>query len=203
MRAGVTALLLAVAVGAAPADADTEPRPFGISIFDPLQFPERERSIYGVRATLFYGRHRELRGADIGGLIMPVNVNHITGDMRGAQFGLANWVDGNVYGAQLGTLNRAGGSATGFQGGFVNIAGEADRFLGQWGFVNVSHGLHHGFQVGFVNHSRYITGAQVGFVNHATRLDGLQVGLLNMRGRPRMDMPRSSPTVLPLVTWSF
>jgi len=198
-----TLILLAITALSAPTTALAGNQPVGLSLFDPVQVPHRSSAITGVRFTVLYGRHHDLHGADVGGLLLPVSINHITGEMRGAQFGLANWVDRDVYGAQLGTVNRAGGNATGFQGGLVNLSGGANHFLGQWGLVNVSHGPHHGFQVGIVNHSAHITGAQVGFINHARRLDGLQVGLLNIRQQPRMDMPNASPTVFPIVTWSF
>lgn len=183
--------------------ATAQETPLGLSLFDPIQLPDRDRSIHGVRLTLIYGRHHDLHGADIGGLILPFAVNHLTGELRGAQFGLANWVDGDVYGSQVGGLNRIGGRGTGFQGGFVNISEGSRHFLGQWGLVNVTTGFHEGFQAGFVNHAGRVKGAQVGLVNHARELDGLQAGLLNIRSRPGIDMPSSSPVVFPLVSWSF
>jgi hypothetical protein len=202
-RFRVALILLAFIALSAPSTTLAKAYPIGLSLFDPVQIPHRSNSITGARFTVLYGRHHNLHGADVGGLVLPISINHLSGEMRGAQFGLANWVDGDMYGAQLGTVNRAGGNATGFQGGLVNISGEANRFLAQWGFVNLSHGSHHGFQVGFINHSAHITGAQVGILNHARRLDGLQVGLLNIRQQPRMNMPDASPTVFPIVTWSF
>lgn len=178
-------------------------RGFALSLFDPAQFPDNERSIHGARLTLIYGNNHDLYGADFGGLIWPFSVNRLTGELRGGQWGLANWVDGDMVGAQFGPVNRVGGQATGFQGGAFNISTRSGRFLAQWGFVNVTAHEHRGFQLGMLNHAGRITGAQVGLINHAVELDGVQVGLINVRQRPPMNMGEASPTVFPIVTWSF
>lgn len=187
-----------------PAVAGAEPyRGFALGLFDPAQFPDRERDVHGVRLSLVYSRHHDLFGADIGGILWPFSVNRLDGELRGAQSGLANSVAGNMAGAQFGAFNRVGGRATGFQGGILNISNDTEHFLGQWGIVNITAQTHHGAQVGILNHAHRVVGAQVGFVNHAVELDGVQVGLINLRQRPAMNMPDASPTVFPIVTWSF
>lgn len=187
-----------------PAIAGAEPyRGFALGLFDPAQFPERERDIHGVRLSLVYSRNHDLFGADIGGILWPFSVNRLDGELRGGQWGLANWVEGDMAGAQFGAFNHVGGQATGFQGGIINISNDTDHFLGQWGIVNITSHRHRGAQVGMLNHAHRVIGAQVGFINHAVELDGVQVGLINLRQQPAMNMPDASPTVFPIMTWSF
>ncbi|MDQ2069593.1 LA_2272 family surface repeat-containing protein [Natronospira bacteriovora] len=180
-------LLLMLLLAAPASHADDSP--IGISLFTPIQFPDSHQSITGVRLSLIYGRHHDLKGADLGNLISPISINHLTGELRGAQFGLVNWVEGDVYGAQFALLNRGGNNSNGFQGGLINISGGTGHFLGQWGMVNVNQGHHRGFQLGIVN--------------YAQRLQGLQIGLLNIRSEPSMSMPDASPVVFPIVAWAF
>lgn len=122
--------------------------PIGLGLFPPIQFPNSDFGIHGLRVSLV-GVNRETKGLDIGllgnitkqtfkGLAISglFNYNRVTADIIGLQIaGLAN-INGTasrLYGVQVGLYNRVG------------------KVYGlQIGLINATHELH-GIQIGLIN----------------------------------------------------
>jgi len=182
-------------------------KPLQLAVFNPVQLVPEDESIKGARLSLFYAVNEDVTGLSL----VWLGANRATGDVKGAEIGLGNWVEGSAYGLQLGLVNHAGERCVGLQYGAVNILG--GDFTGvQWGFVNwtegfmhggqagivniskgqsagidlgivnYSEGLFKGFQAGFVNYAAEMHGFQLGLVNYTKSLDGLQIGLANYNG---------------------
>lgn len=145
----LAAILLSVNVVCSfPAAALESSSPIGLGLFPPIQFPNTEFGINGLRIGLV-GVNREMRGLDIGilgnvtkqtfkGLAIAglFNYNHVTSTIVGLQIaGLAN-INGTaskLYGVQVGLYNRVG------------------KVYGlQIGLINATHELH-GIQIGLIN----------------------------------------------------
>jgi len=136
------------------------PAMFGF--FTPLQVPGPDFDVGGLRLNLFYGSCCNFDGLDIGfvgvsrnhanGWLINVvsvaygdglglhtgGVNYFSGDFKGLQIGLANWIDsGDVFqfgvyngaydmqGLQIGVINTAN-KMQGLQIGVVNIISHSD-----------------------------------------------------------------------------
>lgn len=135
--------------------------PLAISLVPPVQFPDENWDVCGLRLNLFVGRHRDVSFVDLGLL--------------------GNNVDGNLTGLEVaGLFNRIGSSD-----GAIQVAGlfnyvERD-FCGVQGslLVNRSDGDLEGLQLGSVNLGQDVSGLQVGLFNRAERANGLQIGLVN------------------------
>ena len=158
--------------------------PVEVSLVTPVQAPDRDYDIYGLRLNLIYGESKDVYGVDLG------IVNRTKGDFRGVELGGVNIADDTMYGVQLGLVNwNWNDSATwsdrsiGFQWGFIN---KSDTFCGfQDGLLNISMNSFTGWEYGFVNYAHDVTGLQSGVllifgVNFATgAVNGCQIGLLN------------------------
>ena len=125
--------------------------------FTPLQAPGPDYDVGGIRLNLFYGTCCNFDGLDIGFVGVSKNhangwlfnvvsvaygdglglhtggVNYLSGDFKGLQFGIANWIDsGDVF--QIGIYNGAY-DVQGLQIGVINTA---DKMQGlQIGVVNI------------------------------------------------------------------
>lgn len=163
--------------------------PLSIGIASPLQLPDSEWRVWGLRFGGFYGSSHEVIGIDFGACgrttigttgIQLTGFNRVCGDVRGIQFGLvANSDRLDVRGVQLGGVNWDQGSLGGVQLGIVNL--DAVFYGVQLGFLNWDGGLSYGAQAGFVNVDvNEYTGAAFGFVNKADRMSGFQMGLVNL-----------------------
>jgi hypothetical protein len=176
-----------------------------LAIFNPCQLIPENESIKGVSLDLIYVANRDVTGFSY----TFFGVNKATGDVKGVEWGLGNWVEGSVNGWQAGFLNRAGTRFVGFQEGVLNItkgdltgvqlgpinwaegfvhgaqAGlfnySTGRFIGlQGGAVNVSKGEFSGAALGIVNYAEgSVKGFQGGIVNSAGEMHGFQLGLVN------------------------
>lgn len=157
--------------------------PLSVGLLPPVQFPPSDFSVTGVRASLLWGRHRDVYGLDFGllgnitdqsftgiGVSGLFNATHGTTHVIGLQAaGLANFNTNKtrVYGLQLAALlnkNDAESSLTGVQFALVNLSPN----------MNV-----YGIQAGIYNKARAVYGFQIGLVNSCTNLHGLQIGLVN------------------------
>lgn len=157
--------------------------PLSVSVLPPVQFPPSDFSITGVRASVFWGNHRDIYGLDFGllgnvtqqdftGLAVSglTNITHGTTTAIGMQLaGLVNYNTNKtrVYGLQaaLGmNYNTAESSVTGLQLALANISPNTDI---------------RGFQFGIYNNARNVAGFQIGLVNFTQNLSGIQIGLLN------------------------
>jgi hypothetical protein len=139
---GLVAVLTLFVVGSVEAQ---DPHPVGFSLVHPVQTPDANRSIRGVRFNVIYGVNRNLTGLDIG-LLFPINT--ITNDLNGIQLGLYNRVGGRGKGLQWGAVNFVENDFTGLQTGFYNQAGSV-----------------HGTQLGLVNITDRLSGLQIGLAN--------------------------------------
>ena len=136
--------------------------PVMLGFFTPLQVPGPDFDVGGLRLNLFYGSCCNFDGLDIGfvgvsrnhanGWLINVvsvaygdglglhtgGVNYFSGDFKGLQIGLANWIDsGDVFqfgvyngaydmqGLQIGVINTAN-KMQGLQIGVVNIISHSD-----------------------------------------------------------------------------
>lgn len=157
--------------------------PVAVDIFPPIQFPPSDFDVTGVRASLLWGRQREVYGLDLalGGNITDntftgiavaglFNLTHGNTTAIGLQAaGLTNWntQKTRVIGLQaaLGLNNNVAESTVGgLEIAAVNLAD----------FTSI-----YGLQVGAYNTARDVYGLQIGIINKCTNLHGIQIGLLN------------------------
>lgn len=157
--------------------------PVAVSILPPVQFPSEDFSITGLRASVLWGRHRDLYGLDfgvlgnitdqdfVGAAVSGVfNITHGTTKILGLQLaGAANYTTQktNVYGVQaaLGlNLNTAESSVAGLQLALANVSQNTNIY---------------GVQAGIYNRAKDVYGLQIGLVNMANSLHGVQIGLIN------------------------
>ena len=162
--------------------AEAAVSPVSLAILPPVQFPPSDFSVIGLRASVFWGKQRDIYGIDLGllgniteqdfvgiGISGLMNVTHGTTNIIGLQLaGAANYNTNktSVYGVQaaLVNLNTAASSVAGLQIGAANISKFTDVY---------------GFQIGIYNRAQTVYGFQLGLVNQATNLHGIQIGLLN------------------------
>lgn len=169
-----------------------EVKPIQLAVFNPVQLVSEDKSISGVRLSLFYTVNKNVSGVSA----VWLGVNRVTGDAGDIELGLVNWVEGNAYGVQIGIVNHVGKQCGGLQYGMVNTVG--GDFTGvQWGLVNWTEGLMRGGQAGVVNYAKEVRGLQLGVVNYTKSLDGLQIGLGNYNGN------KKPMEFMVLVNWSF
>lgn len=185
-----------------------ETKPVQLAIFEPMQLVPKEDSVAGPRLSVFYTVNKNVSGFDL----VWLGVNKTTGDMKGVEIGLGNWVEGAAGGIQIGLVNHAGHRFKGLQYGFANVV-EGDTSGIQWGLVNWSEGYMHGLQAGLLNVSKGASkgfdlgvvnynegsfeGVQLGFINYSKSLNGLQIGLANYNGN------KKPMEFMVLVNWSF
>lgn len=162
--------------------------PVSIAIVPPVQFPPGDFSVTGVRASVLWGKHRDIYGLDMGLLgniteqtFTGIGVSGIFNNTRGVTnilglqlAGLAN-VNTNkvsVFGIQatLGVnYNTAASMVSGLQLALIaNISPFTDIY---------------GFQIGLYNRAKDVYGLQIGLVNVADNLHGIQIGLVNFNNK--------------------
>lgn len=157
--------------------------PVSLAVFPGLQFPGAEYTVAGLRASLFWGRQRDIYGLDLGvlgniteqdftgiGLSGLFNMTHGVTRVIGLQAALGMNMTTNkttVYGLQLAGLlnsNEAASSLIGFGVALVNLSPNMDIM---------------GVQLGVYNKALAVYGLQIGIVNVCKNLHGLQIGLVN------------------------
>lgn len=157
--------------------------PLSVSVIPPVQFPPSDFSITGVRASLIWGRHRDIYGLDLGvlgnvteqdftgiGISGLANITHGTTTILGLQAAGAANINTNktsVLGVQLAlglNQNTAESSVIGLQLALANLS---------------DHTKIYGFQMGIYNRALAVYGFQVGVVNVTDNLHGVQIGLIN------------------------
>ncbi|MEZ0392077.1 MAG: hypothetical protein ACAH59_07685 [Pseudobdellovibrionaceae bacterium] len=176
----ISLLFLAIAfAGEVPAAVT----PLSVGIAPPVQFPPDDFTITGLRASLLWGRHRDMYGFDFGGL-----GNITDGEFHGlALSGVFNYTKGttNIFGAQLAGLTNINTSKTnvyGLQASLgLNSNTAASTLVGvQFALVNLSEFTDvYGLQAGIYNHAKEVYGFQIGLVNITDNLHGIQIGLIN------------------------
>lgn len=180
MKTIIFALIAAILFVAPKASAFNSP--LSVSILPPLEFPSPEYSVTGLRASVLWGRHRDMYGIDLGlggnmteqrfvGIAVSGLFNYTAGDatilgLQAAAVANVNIQKTNVYGVQLAALNKNDAES-----GLVGLG---------LGLVNLSPNMRvTGIQAGIYNEARSVYGFQIGLVNKTTDLHGLQIGLLN------------------------
>ena len=137
--------------------------PFMLSLVTPLQVPQSDFDLGGLRVNLIYGECQEFDGFDIS------TVGRARGHANGLQTALlANIVNKDGVGLQIAPVNYVEGSYAGMQIGAVNYAGTQPKSKAQV------------FQIGVFNGSDYIKGCQLGVINIAREMIGVQIGLVNV-----------------------
>lgn len=143
--------------------ADGTPVPVQLSIWNPVQIFDSERSVRGFRYSLLRGVNRDVVGLDLSTVMSSTE-----GDVIGVQWALVfNDVKGSVWGLQSSALaNQA-------EGGFLGL---------QLGVVNLVYGDMSGVQLsvmGARNRAGHTRGVQVGaMISIADELIGAQVATL-------------------------
>ncbi|PWU20828.1 MAG: hypothetical protein C5B49_03620 [Bdellovibrio sp.] len=157
--------------------------PVSLSILPPIEFPPDDFTVTGVRASLLWGKQRDIYGLDFGllGNITELtfagvavsgmfNITHGTTTALGLQLaGLANYNTNktHVFGLQAALLN-------------INEAESAVVGVQLAPLANLSaHTKVYGLQVSVYNKAEDVYGFQIGLVNFADHLHGIQIGLLN------------------------
>jgi len=172
-------------LGAIPAYSFNSPISFGIA--PPVQFPQSDTSVTGLRVSGLWGRHRDMYGIDLGlagnvtdqefvGLAVSGLFN-ITHGQTTAIFAQAagltniNTTKANIYGVQIAAVlnNNIGESAV--NGLMIAAVNKAD------------HTVIRGAQLGLYNKAQSVYGLQVGVVNVCDNLHGLQIGLANFHNK--------------------
>ena len=164
--------------------------PVQIAFADPLEIPQANWNVYGLRYNIFFAQSFKVIGLDLG------LVGRCRDTFIGAAFETANWVEGDAVGAQFGAAgNVVAGNATGFQlAGVVNYnrglftgmqiapINNDGTFLGlQLGAVNWDKSICIGCQIGAVNADlNEFHGVSLGAVNWTGRLQGCQIGAVNV-----------------------
>ncbi len=157
--------------------------PLSLSILPPVQFPPEDFSITGARLSLFWGKHRDLYGLDVGGIGNITEQTFVGIGVAGA----FNWTKGNttILGLQLAggaNINTNKTNVYGLQAALgLNYNSAASSVTGlQLALVNIApHTTINGFQVGVYNRALAVRGFQIGLVNITETLSGVQIGLIN------------------------
>lgn len=157
--------------------------PLAISIAPPVQFPPSDWDVTGVRASVLWGKHRDVFGIDLG-----VGGNVTTGQFHGlALAGGFNLTQGRstiilAQIAGLTNMNMEQTTVVGVQASILSNYNKAESSI--YGFqvaaTNISsNSTITGVQFGLYNTARTINGFQIGIVNMTENLHGLQIGLAN------------------------
>lgn len=161
-----------------------------VGIATPVQWPDSNCDVRGLRFSLFYGESRNVTGLDLSlvgytresftGISLD-GFNLVAGETKGVQasiFGNVSTFD--MDGAMLALgVNDCRATITGLQCSLFNIAGQLAGV--QFGAVNWGVGLSGGVQLGLVNvESSDFVGCSVGAVNCTDSFVGVQAGVLNI-----------------------
>lgn len=158
--------------------------PVSVSIVPPVQFPPSDFSVTGARASVLWGKHRDVYGFDVGLIgniteqdFVGLGISGVFNNTRGTTF---------IPGLQLAGLANVNSSKTtiiGLQATLgVNYQSAASTVSGlQLGLIaNIAPFTDiYGFQVGLYNRAKEVYGFQIGLVNIADNLHGIQIGLAN------------------------
>ena len=157
--------------------------PVSVSVIPPVQFPAKDFSVTGVRASALWGQHYDVYGIDLG-LVGNITEQSFVGS---ALSGVFNYTKGDttVLGLQLAGLTNINTNKTnviGLQAALgANYNSAASSVTGiQLALANLSkHTDIYGLQVGVYNRAKSVYGFQIGLVNSCDNLHGLQIGLIN------------------------
>ena len=128
-----------------------------LGFFTPLQIPESDYDVRGVRLNLLYGTCCNFSGLDIG--FVGVTKNRA----KGCRVNLVNMAYEDGLGLHAGGLNYLSGDFKGLQIGLINWTDSGDAF-----------------QVGFYNGAYDVKGLQFGLINVTDKMQGIQIGLFNI-----------------------
>lgn len=141
-------ILIAVSAVCTPAMAIESSSPIGLGLFPPIQFPNTEYGIKGIRLGLV-GVNREMRGLDIG-LLGNVTKQTFKGLAIAGLFNY-NQVSSTVVGLQVAALANINGPTSKLYGIQLGLVNKVAKVYGlQLGLINMAHELH-GVQIGLLN----------------------------------------------------
>jgi hypothetical protein len=195
-------ILLATGVQA----AEPPPTPIQLASWNPHQLFDSERSVAGVRLSLFLGINRDVTGFDF-----STGASKTTGTVLGYQSSLLQSEVGKDFvGFQTSLLSKVGGAFSGFQGAMLSrvkgdfigfqgaLLGETEgSFFGFQGALiggvvgdlagmqlgilgNGVEGHMRGFQLSVGSNAGEASGLQIGLSNSMKRGQGLQIGVVNL-----------------------
>lgn len=152
-------------------------------LFPPLQYPGTDATVWGLRLSPGWARHKEMYGIDMGLIGNMTDENFVGVSMAGG----FNYTAGNafvIFTQLAGGVNHSEGSLTvlGIQLaiGANNTRGEAHIIGAQLSTIgNFGHNNIYGVQFGIINQADEVYGFQVGLINRAKNLHGIQIGLAN------------------------
>lgn len=156
--------------------------PAALSIFPPIEFPPKDRTIAGVRASVLWGKHMNVYGFDFG-ILGNISDGSFGGLAVSGIFNVTHSTTTVIALQAAGIINMNMGKThiVGFQIAPVNYNKESASILGlAFGLANIEdHTNVYGFQVGIYNTALNVYGFQIGLINSADTLHGIQIGLLN------------------------
>jgi hypothetical protein len=161
--------------------------PLSVGIVPPIQFPPSDFSVTGFRASVLWGRHRDVYGLDLG-LLGNITDQSFTGLAVSGLFNATNGTT-NVIGLQAAGLANFNTNKTrvfGVQLAALLNKNDAESMLSgvQLSLVNLSPNMSiYGVQAGVYNKARSVYGLQIGLVNSCTDLHGFQIGLVNFHDK--------------------
>lgn len=181
-----------------PAFAEDDDTPASFGIFPPIQYPDEEATVTGIRINAGCARHKNVYGLDFGtvcnitdqrfiGMALAGGFNRTSGDTYAifTQMALgANHNTGNahIFGIQYALGANISGKSTRVYGAQVavgaNTGGAAHIYGIQISAYNRAENIY-GFQVGVMNFSKNVYGFQIGLINRTENLHGVQIGLIN------------------------
>lgn len=164
-------------------NANAAVSPVSLGIIPPVQFPPADFTIVGARASVIYGRQRDIYGLDLG---LIGNITELSFVGVGVS-GLFNYTKGQttIIGLQLAgatNINTQKTNVFGLQAalGCNYMTAESSVTGVQLALANLSdHTAIYGAQVGIYNVADSVYGFQIGIVNDTKNLHGIQIGVLN------------------------
>lgn len=168
-----------------------------VALFEPIQWPAKEKDVKGLGLDLIYGAKNNMYGVNLG------LVSKINGDLKGVTWGFVSLVDGDAVGYQDSFWSVVKGDFVGMQGGLyataTNFVGWQGGFYAhavnlsglQTGMISIVDDTAKGVQIGLYNYAKKVKGIQLGLINVADNLCGLQLGVVNVnkKGDPLKVFP--------------
>jgi len=131
--------------------------PAMIGLFTPIQVPDPDFDVGGLRLNLPFGTCCNFDGLDFG--IVGVSRNHANGWL----VNVVSVAYGDGIGLNTGGVNYFCGDFKGLQIGAANWIDSGDVF-----------------QIGVYNGAYDVQGLQIGVINTANKMQGLQIGVVNI-----------------------
>jgi len=131
--------------------------PAMLALVTPVQVPDQDFDVGGLRLNFLYGTCCNFDGLDFG--VVGVSQNHANGWLAN----IVSVAHGDGLGLNTGGVNYFSGDFKGLQIGFANWVDSGDVF-----------------QIGGYNGAYDVQGLQIGVINTANKMQGIQIGVVNI-----------------------